>query len=112
MYESRSLEGSARALANHLDAVISGGSISASVESGDELSIGDAVMILRTYERFSLAGSNRVTLSVSILAVGNRMEVGLTTSGGSQAIFLKINTFGEQAFMDKGIAALDAFDRG
>jgi len=69
-------------------------------------------MILRTYERYSMTGGNRLTLSVSILAVGDRMEVALTTSGGSQGVFLKFNTFGEGAFMDKGLEAVDSFPRG
>lgn len=69
-------------------------------------------MVLRTYERYSMTGSNRVTLSVSILAVGDLMEVALTTSGGSEAMFFKINTFGEEAFMGKAIEALEAFGRG
>ncbi len=111
MYETRSLNGSADALADYLDNAISRGSVSASIEHGDELSIGDARMIVRTYERYSVIGSNRVTLSVSILAVGDHLEVALTTSGGSEAVFFKINTFGEQAFMDKAIAAIDSLPR-
>lgn len=109
MYESRSLTGSADRLAAHLDDAITRGSVSASVENRDERTIGDARMILRTYERFSTIGGNRLTLSVSILAVGNQMEVALTTSGGSQAIFFKINTFGEEAFMTRGLEALGSF---
>ena len=109
MYETRSLTGSPDGLANHLDAAITGGSASATIENGDELSIGDARLIVRTYERYSMTGGNRLTLSVSILAVGDRMEVALTTSGGSEAIFFKINRFGEDAFMEKGIQAVEAF---
>ncbi len=112
MYQSRSLAGSADALATHLDEAISRGSVSASIEHQGELSIGDARMILRTYERYSMMGASRVTLSVSILAVGDRMEVALTTSGGSGAVFFKITTFGEGAFMDKGLEAVEASSRG
>ena len=96
----------------HLDDAISAGSISASVEAGDERSIGDARMVVRTYERFSALGGNRLTLSASILAVGDRMEVCLTTSGGSQAVFWKVNTFGEEAFLTKGVEAVESFARG
>lgn len=110
MYQTRSLTGSADALAAHLDAAIARGSVSASVEHRDERRIGGARMILRTYERYSATGGNRLTLSVSILEADGRMEVALTTSGGSQAVFWKINTFGEGAFMDKAMAALDEFD--
>ena len=109
MYETRSLTGSAEALANYLDQAISQGSVSASIENGDELSIGDARLIVRTYERYSVAGGNRLTLSVSILAVGDRMEVALSTSGGSEAVFFKINRFGEDAFMGRATQAIDAF---
>jgi len=112
MYQTRSLVGSADALAAHLDDAIPKFSISASVEHREELSIGDARMILRTYERYSMMGGNRLTLSVSILAVGDRMEVALTTSGGSGAVFFKINTFGETAFMDEGVRAVEVFSRG
>ncbi|WP_062465212.1 DUF6054 family protein [Demequina soli] len=111
MHETRSLAGSADALAVHLDDAIARGSVSATVEHSGALAIGDARMVLRTYERYSMTGSNRVTLSVSILAVGDRMEVSLTTSGGSEAVFFKINRFGESAFMEKGLQALDSFAR-
>ena len=109
MYQTRSLTGSADAVAAHLDEVITRGSVSATVENRDELAIGDARLILRTYERYSMTGGNRLTLSASILAVGEQMEVALTTSGGSQALFWKVNTFGEEAFMTHGLRALDAF---
>lgn len=109
MFHTEQLSGSADALAEHLDAEITRGSISASIEHGEVLSIGDARMVLRTYERYSMTGSNRVTLSVSILAVGDRMQVALTTSGGSEAMFFKINTFGEASFMDMAIEALGTF---
>ena len=109
MYETRTLTGSADALAAHLDSAIASGSISASLENSDTLSIGDARLVVRTYERFSMAGSNRVSLSISILEVGDQLKVALSTAGGSQAIFFKINTFGEEAFMQKGLEALDAF---
>ncbi|GIG53892.1 DUF6054 family protein [Demequina activiva] len=112
MHETRSLTGSATALAQHMDAAITRGSASATLEHQDTLSLGEARMILRTYERYSMTGSNRVTLSLSILAVGAQMEVSLTTSGGSEALFFKINTFGEAAFMDKAIEAIDGFHGG
>ncbi|WP_062137271.1 DUF6054 family protein [Demequina aestuarii] len=109
MFQTRSLVGSADALAAHLDGTIARGSVSASIEHSGELSVGDARVVLRTYERYSITGSNRVTLSVTILAVGDRLEVALTTSGGSEAVFFKLNTFGESAFMDKAVDAIDAF---
>ena len=109
MYQTRSLTCDVDALAAHLDQAITSGSVSASIESGGEFAIGDARMIVRTYERYSMAGGNRLTLSVSILAVGESMEVALSTSGGSEAVFFKINRFGEDAFMGRAMEALDSF---
>ncbi|WP_084079266.1 DUF6054 family protein [Demequina sp. NBRC 110057] len=109
MYEKRSLTGSADTVARHLDEAITRGSVSATIENADEIRLGDSRLILRTYERYSMTGGNRLTLSVSILAVGNRMEVALTTSGGSQAVFWKVNTFGEEAFMTHGLRAVEVF---
>lgn len=46
-------------------------------------------------------GSNRVSLSVTMVGQGGNIFVSAITSGGSQAVFFKINTFGEEAFLDK-----------
>lgn len=109
MYETRSLRGSAKALVNHLDAAITNGSASASIEVADQISNGDARLVLRTYERYSMSGGNRVSLTVAVLAVGDQLEVALTTSGGSRAIFMKLNTVGEDTFMEAALAAVDSF---
>lgn len=69
-------------------------------------------MILRTYERCSTVGRNRLTRSVNFLAVGDRMEASLTASGGSRTLFWKINTFGELALMVEGIEVHGDIYRG
>jgi hypothetical protein len=71
--------------------------------------IGDARMVVRVYERYSAMGGNRVSLSVAVLAVGQQLAVTAITSGGSQAVFWKLNTFGEEAFMTKAVEALNSF---
>jgi len=55
------------------------------------------------FERYSCLGSNRVSLSVTLFQSSPDGPVHLSaiTSGGSQALFFKINTFGENAFLDK-----------
>ena len=54
---------------------------------------------MRIYERYSAMGSNRVSLSITL--VGGRGEYYLSaiTSGGSQALFFKVNTIGEENFL-------------
>ncbi len=78
------------------------GSISASLEDSSDFVNGDAKCSVRVFERFSYAGSNRVSLSVTLFQVGNGpIHLSAITAGGSQAVFFKMNTWGEEAFLDK-----------
>lgn len=103
------LEGDVEALVAHLDQQILRGSVSANIEDGSDLRLGDARMVVRVYERYSAFGGNRVSLGISILAVGGQLAVTAITAGGSQAVFLKINTVGEQSFLSKAVEALQSF---
>ena len=103
------LTGNVEALLDHLDAAIVAGSVSANIENGADRVLGDARMVVRVYERYSMMGGNRVSLSVAVLAVGDQLAVTAITSGGSQAVFWKVNTFGEEAFMTKAVDALNSF---
>ncbi|MFL6108967.1 MAG: DUF6054 family protein [Marmoricola sp.] len=103
------LTGNVETLVAHLDSTIIAGSVSANVEDGADRRIGDARMVVRVYERYSAMGGNRVSLSIAVLAVGTQLAVTAITSGGSQAVFWKVNTFGEEAFMDKAKQALGSF---
>lgn len=103
------LTGNVEALVAHLDSAIIAGSVSANIEDGADRRIGDARMVVRVYERYSAMGGNRVSLSIAVLAVGTQLAVTAITSGGSQAVFWKLNTVGEETFMEKAKQALDSF---
>lgn len=107
-YETE-LQGEVEALVAHLDQQILRGSVSANVEDGSDRRLGDARMVVRVYERYSAFGGNRVSLNVSILAVAGSLAVTAITAGGSQAMFFKINTVGEQNFLAKAVDALRSF---
>ncbi len=78
------------------------GSISASLEDSSDFCSGEARCSVRVFERYSYAGSNRVSLSVTLFQNGEGpIKLSAITSGGSQAMFFKINTLGENAFLDK-----------
>ena len=55
---------------------------------------------MRVYERYSYTGQNRVSMNVTLFETEGRLFVSAVTSGGSQAMLFKINTFGEEAFLD------------
>jgi hypothetical protein len=66
-------------------------------------------MVVRVYERYSAAGGNRVSLCIAVLAVGQDLAVSAITSGGSTAVFWKVNTFGEEAFLKKAAEAISSY---
>ncbi|HEX4471670.1 MAG TPA: DUF6054 family protein [Nocardioides sp.] len=103
------LHGDVEALVGYLDQQILHGSVSANIEDGSDQRLGDARMVVRVYERYSAFGGNRVSLGISILAVGGELAVTAVSAGGSQAMFFKINTVGEKTFLGKAVEALQSF---
>lgn len=83
------------------DGILSG-SVSADLEDSSDFRGGNARCSVRVFERYSYAGGNRVSLSVTLFQVGEGpIHLSAITAGGSQAMFFKINTWGEEAFLDK-----------
>lgn len=78
------------------------GSMSASLEETSDFKSGDARCSVRVFERYSYSGSNRVSLSVTLFQNGDSpIKISAITSGGSQALFFKLNTWGEETFLEK-----------
>ncbi len=77
------------------------GSMSASLEDSSDFRINDMRCSVRVFERYSYSGGNRVSMSVTLFGTDNNIHISAITSGGSQAMFFKINTWGEEAFLDK-----------
>jgi hypothetical protein len=104
------LTGDFSALLCAIDRGILEESESASFEDGSDWSCNDVCCAVRVYERFSIIGGNRVSLSITVVGRGRELFVAAITSGGSQAVFLKINTLGERAFLDSLDAVIRDFE--
>ena len=87
-------------LLNRIEEGIQRGSSSASLEDSSDFYAGDSRCSVRVFERYSWSGGNRVSMNLTLLQAGGRIFLSAITSGGSQAVFWKINTFGEEAFLD------------
>ena len=107
------LTGNLNALLCKIEYEILNGSVSASYEDGCDWTVGDVQIAMRVYERYSFAGGNRVSRSLT-LAAGQDGVIRLcaVTAGGSQAVFWKVNTFGEEAFLDCLREAVEAYKSG
>ena len=81
------------------DGVLSG-SVSASLEEAADYAASNSRCSVRVFERYSWSGSNRVSMNVTLYQAGETIHLCAITSGGSQATFFKINTLGEEAFLE------------
>lgn len=87
---------------NAIDQGLRHGSISLTLEDGSEFFGGGARCTVLVYERYSYMGGNRVSLTVTLFQAGDGpVQLSAITSGGSQAVFFKINTIGEESFLEK-----------
>ena len=78
------------------------GSASASLEEASDFHDGDTRCSVRVFERYSWTGGNRVSLSVTLFQNGDGpVHLSAIATGGSQAMLFKVNTWGEEAFLEK-----------
>ena len=75
-------------------------SVSATLEDGWDVRDGESRCSVRVFERYSYAGGNRVSMNVTLFQAGNALRLCAITSGGSQAMFWKVNTLGEETFLE------------
>ena len=95
------LSGDFDALLQKIETGILQGSMSASLEAASDFREGGARCSVRVFERYSAIGSNRVSMSVTLFQNGDEIHLSAITAGGSQAMFFKLNTMGEEAFLEK-----------
>lgn len=104
------VQGSFEHFRSYLANEILNGSMSASLEDSHEVVMGNVRCSVMVFERYSYFGGNRVSLNVTLLcADGGPIQVVAITAGGSQAVFWKVNTVGEENFLKKLQEAIDAY---
>ena len=103
----RAFTGDFDAALSRLEQAVLDGSASASYEDGSDYSQGDFRCAVRVYERYSWTGGNRVSMSLTLAGANGSYFLTAITSGGSQATFFKLNTFGEEAFLETIAGAIN-----
>ena len=86
-----------------------GGSMSASFEDESYAMFAGVRCCVRVYERYSFSGGNRLSLTMTLVGDGEELFLSAITSGGSQGMLFKINTWGEESFMDAFRALAESF---
>lgn len=95
------LKGNFDEILNKIECGIINGSMSSGLEEYSDFNIGDIRCAVRVFERYSYTGGNRVSMNLTLFGNDDNIHVSAITSGGSRAVFFKMNTFGEEAFLDK-----------
>lgn len=75
-------------------------SMSSDLEDASDFVIGESRCSVRVFERYSMIGSNRVSMNITLFETNDQLQLSAITSGGSQAVLFKMNTFGEEAFLE------------
>lgn len=101
------LTGDFNAILNKIEMGICTGSTTASLEDYSNFCCENARCAVRVFERYSHLGGNRVSLNVTLFETDGKIHLSAITSGGSQAMFVKINTFGEESFLKKLIEIVE-----
>ena len=110
-YECR-LKGNFDEILKLCDDAIIQGSLSASRENGSDYESNGIRLAVRVYERYSAFGGNRVSLSMTLAGNGDDLFLSAITSGGSRAVFFKINTIGEDRFLETLSTAIENYMQG
>ncbi|WP_418689596.1 DUF6054 family protein [Agathobaculum butyriciproducens] len=92
------------------DSVLNG-SMSASYEDGSDWTSGEVRCAVRVFERYSAMGGNRVSMNVTLVGKGEELFLTAITSGGSQAVFFKLNTLGEESFLEKLVPIVENYKK-
>ncbi len=96
----RTFSGDFDGLVKKVESAVMNGSISASLEERADYRTSTGRCSVRVFERYSYTGGNRVSMNVTLFQAGPDIHLCAVTSGGSQGVFMKFNTWGEEAFLE------------
>lgn len=109
-YEKRGV-GNFDEVVSHIHEAVMNRSATISYEENSMYRNGDVKLAVRAYERYAYFGGNRSSLTVTVLGDKDKIFVSAVATGGSQAMFFKINTWSEKSFLETAISAIDTVVR-
>jgi hypothetical protein len=97
----KKLTGNFTSFLSRLEKDLVEGSMTISLEDSSDVTFDQVRVAVRVYERYSAIGGNRVSLSITLVGYGENLFLSAITAGGSQAMFFKVNTIGEETFLSQ-----------
>ncbi len=95
----------------NLNTAVMEGSESASLEEYSDFVTPKMQCAVRAYERYSWSGNSRVSLNITLIETEGKIFLSAISTGGSQAVFFKINTIGEENFLSTIEWVIDKFSK-
>ena len=108
----RQLTGDFDVVLDRLFDAVMNGSMSASYEDGSDWDANGVRCAVRVFERYSWMGGNRVSMNLTLVGHGSSLFLSAITSGGSQAVFWKVNTMGEESFLETIMPVAEEYAAG
>lgn len=94
------LTGSFSQWLQRIESGVMNASATASLEDKSDFALGDCRCAVLVFERYSYFGGNRVSMNVTLFGKDEDIRLSAITAGGSQAMLFKVNTLGEESFLD------------
>lgn len=94
---------------NYMEDEILSSSSTASLEEKSFVEMNGVKVAVYAYERYSMLGGNRVSLTLTAVGNGDDIWVNAVSTGGSQGMFVKFNTFGEESFLEIAVTAISKY---
>ena len=99
---------------HYIEGGILSGSATVHLEDSSNMQLGDVHCAVRVFERYSIAGKTRLSMSVTLLGRGkgrtDDLHLCAITSGGSGAVLFKLNRIGEGTFLDNLIELVNKYN--
>lgn len=105
----KELKGNYEHFVAYVDDKMMNSSFSVDIEDRHKTRVNDVICTILVYERYSYSGGNRVSMNITILGYHQHIQVVAVTSGGSTATLFKINTIGEENFLNKLIQIIEMY---
>ncbi len=103
------LKGDFQSIIEDLENTVMEGSLSASLEDSERCEQNGISFYVGVFERYSYMGGNRVSLTITLFGNEQESKLCAVASGGSTGMFLKINTFGEESFLNTIIDCVEKY---
>lgn len=94
---------------NYFHQHLSTSSVSASYESGSDYRSGAVRACVRVYERYTLMGNNRLSMTVMLASSGQEIFASAITAAGGNGVW-KLAGWGEEEFLEHFISAAKQFE--